>query len=254
VFRTFRVGRLLGFPIEVNLSFLILLGLFVVWLGPMTGLLFVLIALGSVLLHELGHAIMARYLKIPVGGIELHFFGGAAKLLAPPRTPGDEILVAAAGPAVSFALGGVGMLLAALTGWQVASLLGWINLIMGVFNLLPALPMDGGRIFRALLQRRIGFLRATEISGVVARVGAIALGVIGLVSLQVYLVLLAVVLWSMGTAELAVARHNAQVLAQTVGGGAVRIYPNGYVPGPRPVPGPQPVPGPRIIRVQSSRP
>lgn len=223
--RTFRIGRLLGFPIEVNLSFLILLGVFVLWLGPVTGLSFVLIAFGSVLLHELGHALMARHLRIPVAGIELHFFGGAAKLMAPPRTPGDEIAVAAAGPAVSFALGGLGMVLAALTDWQVFTLLGWINLIMGLFNLLPALPMDGGRIFRALMQRRTSFLHATEIAVVVARVAAIGLGLAGLLTLHLYIVVLAVMLWSMGTAELHAARHNDAILR-----GNVRVYPNGYVP------------------------
>ncbi|HUH00981.1 MAG TPA: M50 family metallopeptidase [Kofleriaceae bacterium] len=247
MFRTIRVGRLFGFPVEVNLSFLLLLGFFVVWLGPITGMMFVAIAFGSVLLHELGHALMARHLRIPVAGIELHFFGGAAKLMAPPRTPGDEIAVAAAGPAVSFALGGLGLAIAALTGWQVASLLGWINLIMALFNLVPALPLDGGRIFRALLQRRTGFLRATEISVAVARVAAVSLGVIGLFTLHLYFVLLAVLLWSMGTAELAVARHNAPLMQEDT----VRVYPNGYVPEDpkRPPPG-----GPRIVRVRLTRP
>jgi Zn-dependent protease len=166
---------------------------------------------------------MARHLKIPVAGIELHFFGGAAKMTEAPRTPGDEIAVAAAGPAVSFALGGLGMVLAALTGWHIFVLLGWINLIMGVFNLLPALPMDGGRIFRALLQRRVGFLRATEISVTVARVAAGAMALIGIVTLQVYLVLLAFVLWSMGTTELTVARHNARIMGHDDGPRIIRV-------------------------------
>jgi len=205
-FRTFRIGRLLGFPLEVNLTFLVMLAVFALWLGPVAGLLAIVISFGSVLLHELGHAVVARHLGVPVAGIELHFFGGAAKMMGQPRTAGDEIAIAAAGPAVSFALGGLFMLLTAATGAWPLALVTWVNLIIGAFNLIPALPMDGGRIFRALLQRRLGFLRATEVSIMVARVLAGALAVYGLVTLQLYLVLLAVVLWTFGTAELANAR------------------------------------------------
>ena len=68
---------------------------------------------GSVLVHELGHALVARHLGVPVAGIGLHFFGGAAQMVGLPRRPGDEIAIAAAGPAVSFALAGLGHGLAA---------------------------------------------------------------------------------------------------------------------------------------------
>ncbi len=215
--RTYRIGSLFGFPLEVNLTFLILLAVFMIWLGPVAGLTFVIIAFGSVLLHELGHALVARWLGVPVAGIELHFFGGTAKMIGAPRSSGDEIAIAAAGPAVSFALGGVGVALAALTHSPFFVMLGWINLVMALFNLVPALPMDGGRIFRALLSRRMGMLRATEISVTVARGVAIVMGVVGLVTLQLYLALLAVVLWTMGTAEL----NNARAMAaygQPMGG------------------------------------
>jgi Zn-dependent protease len=207
MFRSYRIGRLLGFDIEVNLSFLIMLGLFVLWSGLLAGVVLVVLAFGSVLLHELGHALVARHLGVRVAGIELHFFGGAAKLAGQPKSAGDEITIAAAGPAVSFALGGVGMVLATLTGWYVLLIFGWINLIMGVFNLIPALPMDGGRIFRAALSKRMGFVRATEVSVTVARGVAIAMGLVALFTLQLYLLLLAVVLWIMGSAELQLARH-----------------------------------------------
>lgn len=209
--RTFRIGRLLGFPIEVNLSFLILLAIFSLWLGPAAGILFLVMAFGSVLLHELGHALVARHLGVEVGGIELHFFGGAAKLMGQPKSAGDEIAIAAAGPAVSFALAGVGLGLASVTGSPLVSMFGWINLIMALFNLVPALPLDGGRIFRALLSKRMGFLPATETSVKVARVFAVAMGAFAVATLQIYLGLLAIVLWSMGSAELSMARQLAEV-------------------------------------------
>jgi Zn-dependent protease len=202
MFRSYRIGTLFGFPIEVNLSFLILLGVVLIWFGGLLGVSIVLLAFGSVLLHELGHALVARHLGVPISGIELHFFGGAAKMTDQPRTAGDEIAIAAAGPAVSFALGGLGLVLGALTGVGLLALLGWLNLIIGAFNLIPALPMDGGRILRALLTRKMSFVRATEISVFIARGFAILLGVYGLFTLQLYLVMLAVVLWLMGASEL----------------------------------------------------
>ena len=201
MFRSFRIGRILGFPVELNLSFLLMLVAATLWLGGLTGLIFILVAFGSVLLHELGHAVVARYLGIPIAGIELHFFGGAAKLAGQPKTPSDEIAIAAAGPAVSFALGGIGMVLAAITGWSALATLGWLNLVIGAFNLIPALPMDGGRILRAALTPKLGYLRATETSVTVARILAIGAGVFAVASGHLYLAVLAVVVWLMGTAE-----------------------------------------------------
>jgi Zn-dependent protease len=211
--RSFRIGRLLGFPIEVNLSFLIMLGVVLLVWGGLVGVFAVLVAFASVLLHELGHAVTARRLGVPVVGIELHFFGGAAKMVGQPRTANDEVWIAAAGPAVSFALGVAGLTLGAITGGlglgAAATLfqyIGWINLIIGVFNLVPALPMDGGRILRALLTRKVTFERATEISVRIARGVALALALTGLFTLQLYLVLLAAFLWFLGASELHMAR------------------------------------------------
>src|SRR5690606_35374760 len=83
---------------------------------------------------------------------------------------------------------------------------GWINVVIGAFNLVPALPMDGGRILRALLTRKYPFTRATEIAVRIARGFAIALALTGLLTLHLYLLLLAAVLWLMGAAELHMAR------------------------------------------------
>ncbi len=207
MFRTYRIGTLLGFPIEVNLSFLLMLGAVLLFMGGVAGVIMVSIAFGSVLLHELGHAVIARRRGVAVAGIELHFFGGAAKMLNQPRTARDELAIAAAGPAVSFALALIGLALGTISGLHFVSMVGWINLVIATFNLVPALPMDGGRIFRAALSGRLGFLRATEISVSVARVFAVALGIFALATTQIFLLLLVFVLWTMGSAELAFARH-----------------------------------------------
>jgi Zn-dependent protease len=199
--RSFRLGTLAGFPVSVNLSFLIMLGVVAVWFGGMQGVAVLLIAAGSVLLHELGHALMARHLGVPVVGIELHFFGGAAQMSDLPRSPDDEIAVAVAGPAVSFALAGIGHGLAGITGLPALALFGWVNLMLAVFNLLPAFPSDGGRILRAWLARRRGLVSATELAVKVGRVVCVALVVLGLVVGSLQLVLVATVLWLMGSAE-----------------------------------------------------
>jgi Zn-dependent protease len=224
--RSFRLGTLLGFPIEVNLSFLLLLGVVALTMGGLVGVAVVLLAFGSVLLHELGHALVARHLGVRVAGIELHFFGGAAKIVDMPRRPGDEIAIAAAGPAVSFALAGVSLLLAQVALPGLFGLLGYVNLVIGAFNLIPALPMDGGRILRALLSRRHGFLKATRFAVTMARGFSIALGLYGLFSLHLYLVLLAGVLWLMSTAELTQARVRGRAYRDR---DEVEVLPSGAV-------------------------
>jgi len=201
MFPRYRLGTLLGFPIWVNLSFILLLCVAPLWMGGAAGLLLALTVAGSVLLHELGHAVMARHLGVPIAGIELHFFGGAAQMAGMPRKPGDEIAVAAAGPAVSFALAGLGFGLGAVTALPFLVVFGWVNLVLAGFNLLPAFPSDGGRILRALLARRRGLVAATELAVKVGRVVCVALALIGLFQGAYQLILLAGVLWVMGGAE-----------------------------------------------------
>ena len=206
MFKSWRLGSAFGFPVEVNLSFLILLGLVLVGFGGFVGVMIVLMAFASVLLHELGHAIVARKLNVHVSGIELGFFGGAAKMENLPRKADHEVAIAAAGPAVSLMLGGAGLGLAALTHIGLFAMLGWTNLIIAGFNLIPALPMDGGRILRALLTRRMSFIAATDAAVYVSRIAAIAFGVFGLAYGVFQLVFLAPFLWMMGTREQQLAR------------------------------------------------
>ena len=197
----FRVGSLFGFPIRIHLSFLLLLGVVMVFWGGLAGLGLVAMVAGSVVVHEVGHALMARRLGVPVRAIGLHFFGGAAEMTQLPRKPSDEVAIAAAGPGVSFALAGVGHGLAALTGVHALSIFGWVNLMLGTFNLLPAFPSDGGRILRALLARRRGLVRGTDLAVKIGRGFCIAMGITGAVIGSLQLVLIAFVLWTMGGVE-----------------------------------------------------
>jgi Zn-dependent protease len=130
-----------------------------------------------------------------------------------PRSANDEIAIAAAGPAVSLMLGGAGLGLAALTGVSFFGMLGWINLVIAGFNLIPALPMDGGRILRAALSYRMDYVRATDIAVKIARVVTVGFVVVGLAYGIWTLVLLAPFLWMMSSQEQRLARYAADEFA-----------------------------------------
>ena len=217
LFKSWRLGTFFGFPVDVNLSFGLLLGLVFVAFGGFAGVLLVSLVFASIVVHELGHALVARKLGVHVSGIELGFFGGAAKMVELPRTANDEVMIAAAGPAVSLALGGAGLLLAGATHVGLFGWLGWTNLILAAFNLIPALPMDGGRILRALLTRKLDFVHATDISVRVAHVTAVVFGVVGLLGAY-QLLFLAPFLWIMASRERMLARGMAHRYASGQGG------------------------------------
>ena len=231
--KSWRLGSVLGFPVEINLSFLLLLALVFFAFGGAIGVALILLVFGSVLLHELGHAVVARKLGVRVAGIELSFFGGAAKMVQLPRTATHELLIAAAGPAVSLILGAIGLGLGAVTHASLFTWLGWTNLIIAAFNLIPALPRDGGRILRAALTRRMDFVQATDVAVTIARVVAIGFAVIGLFG-PFQLLILAPFLWMMGTQERMLARMMADRYVSTRDGyverrhGDVEVMPRGF--------------------------
>jgi Zn-dependent protease len=120
------------------------------------GLLAAVLLFASVLLHELAHALVAIQHGVPVGGITLHIFGGVSQLDSEPETPRAELLIAIVGPLTSFAIAGISHALGRLvSGPAWAEALGGyvaaVNLVVGVFNLVPAFPLDGGRVLRAAL-------------------------------------------------------------------------------------------------------
>jgi len=168
---SFRLGRVFDVEIGIHPSWLIIgflvtyslaVGQFPLQYPDWTPALYWVVAaatsvlfFASVLAHELSHALVARRFGLKVTSITLFIFGGAASLEGEPKRPRDEALIAAAGPLMSLALGVILLLIdlvvqhpqvAALVGW-----LGYINITLGVFNLIPGFPMDGGRILRALL-------------------------------------------------------------------------------------------------------
>jgi len=212
----FQLARIFGIRIGVSSSWFFVLFLLIYWLsqeyfpevmsGSQTTVYVVAVAgafgyFASLILHELGHALVARRLGIPIAGIDLWFFGGLSQMRREPQSAGEEFKIAAAGPAVTLLLFGLCLgavfLLAssgtlsdvalaragtkttpvlALVGW-----LGFINAALLVFNIVPAFPLDGGRIARALVWWRTGDRnRATHATGRAGQVFAITLGLLGL--------------------------------------------------------------------------
>jgi Zn-dependent protease len=170
------------------------------------GLALILLLFLCVLLHEYGHALTARRFGIGTRSITLLPIGGLALLESMPKDPRQEILVALAGPAVNLAIAValfLGLLIAgrtgALTGFDldggsIPETLLAANLLLAVFNMLPAFPMDGGRVLRAVLALRMDRVRATRLAARVGQVLAVGLGFLGLIG-NPFLVLIAVFVW-----------------------------------------------------------
>ncbi len=165
----------------------------------------------SVLVHELGHAVVARAYGVRTARITLWFLGGIAQLDEIPRRRGAEAVVAIVGPITSGLLSVV--LAAALRGTAmgggaafVVSYLAITNAGLALFNLLPALPLDGGRVLRSLMAIPMGQERATRVSSMVSRGVAILLGVYGFLTLQVFLLAIAFFIDAAGRTEMRAVR------------------------------------------------
>ncbi|MBO6573966.1 MAG: site-2 protease family protein [Rhodothermales bacterium] len=197
-----RIGTVSGIGIFVHWTFWILLGGLFAWymylgatvVAAIMGIVLVLAVFGCVILHELGHAMAARRYGIPTLDITMYPIGGVARLQRIPREPKQELVIALAGPAVNL---GIAALLALLGGagqgadplWMVMSgdggmleMLMWINLALVGFNMIPAFPMDGGRVFRAGLATWTDYRRATHIASLVGIVMAIGMIIYGVVT------------------------------------------------------------------------
>jgi stage IV sporulation protein FB len=192
------IGTIAGTAVRVHITFL----LFLVWIfaadyasgGPdeaWTGLLFMVLLFACVLAHEFGHIFTARAFGVATPDVTLLPIGGVARLERIPEEPRQEFLIAIAGPAVNVAIGlalalaGAHLSPSALSGVENAHIsmldrLAIVNLFLAAFNMIPAFPMDGGRVLRALLATRMGHTRATETAAAVGQFVAFLLGFAGL--------------------------------------------------------------------------
>ena len=233
---SFKLGRLLGIDVHIHFTFLILLVVigFAHWVpdrsvsAALGGLLFFALLFVCVLLHEFGHALMARRFGLRTRDITLLPIGGVARLERTPEKPAQELLVALAGPAVNVIIAlALGAWLLLAHAWQPVSSLkiaegGMIERLLAVnaglvlFNMLPAFPMDGGRVLRAVLAMKMNLTRATIMATRAGKVMAV-LFVTGGVFTNPMLILIALVGWCGASQE-----HALTQVRSVVAGASVR--------------------------------
>ena len=221
---SWHLGRFAAIDVRIHWTFLLL----PVWIyfsnlaagsgmvAATVAVLFVLAIFGCVVLHEYGHALTARRFGIGTRDITLLPIGGVASLHRMPRNPLQELAIAVAGPAVNVVIAAalfIALPMIATTSLLPAAVIGflsklaWVNVALVVFNMLPAFPMDGGRVLRASLALAMPYANATRIAVRVGRIAAVGLGVLGLFSGNLMLVALAAFVFMAAGAELAMANQ-----------------------------------------------
>lgn len=203
-----KIGSVMGIPIRLHITFLLILPIFayVFAINPYPygfqgveppaikyalSTLTAILLFASILVHELAHSYLAMRYGVNIESITLFLFGGVSSMEEMPRDPGQEAKMASAGPLTSLLIGGVCLLIYGyiiapnsalsanpvfLTIW----ILGAMNIILGIFNLLPAFPMDGGRVLRAFYARRMSYIKATQSAAAVGKFFAILLAIFGI--------------------------------------------------------------------------
>lgn len=204
-----KIGSVMGIPIRLHITFLLILPMFAYVFAinpqpfgfegvepPITkyslSVLTAILLFASIILHELAHSYMAMRYGVKIESITLFLFGGVSAMEEIPRKPGQEAKMASAGPLTSLIIGFVclymyGKLISPsptlsqnpvyLTIW----ILGVMNLVLGIFNLLPAFPMDGGRVLRSFYARRMSYVKATQSAATVGKFFAILMAIFGIV-------------------------------------------------------------------------
>lgn len=207
-----RIGKIAGIDLHLHWTFpLLLVGVFAYYLIAGHGLAIALAGVGligvvflCVVLHEFGHALAARRYGVPTRDITLYPIGGVARLQRIPEKPSQEFVVALAGPAVNVVIAAVLAVLLIVTGATFELGRGllaphemflqnifWINILLVGFNMLPAFPMDGGRVLRSLLAMRLDYVRATQIAATVGQGMAILFGLAAIMIFNPFLLIIA---------------------------------------------------------------
>jgi len=195
---SFKIGSAWGIPIELHLTFILLIvAVFILFYPQIYSFVLILFLFVFVVFHELAHSVVARRYGIKVRKIILYPIGGVSEIEEIPENPSIEWRMAIAGPVTSLILGGAFLGINQFISIQIplstvpSSILssgnllldlGFINLLLGAFNLIPAFPMDGGRVFRALLAERMKFSDATKYAAYIGRIFGILMVVVGVFS------------------------------------------------------------------------
>lgn len=225
------IGRVAGIQLRMHLSFLILVVIFALGSsgpggpGPVAGVGWLAIIFSCVVAHELAHSLVARRRGATVREIVLLPIGGVSKLENLPERPGDEFAIAIVGPLMSFAIAAASAVIAVLLGVKLIPIdlyagaiihrLVWFNLIVGAFNLLPAYPLDGGRVLRSWLERSRDLETATRMAARVGRAFAVVLVAIGIL-FDFWLVIIGAFVWFGASAEEAATITHVRLQGHTV--------------------------------------
>lgn len=214
-----KLGKIAGIDVSLHWTLLLLIaitGLQAPAGGAIAASSLIAAVFGCVLLHEFGHSMAARQFGIETSSIVLLPIGGIASLERMPRKPLQELWIAVAGPLVNVVIAtGLGLLLWTGTIAALApSYVGWLqmlmfyNMVLVAFNLLPAFPMDGGRVLRACLAMRLPYVTATNTAASLGKVVAVMLGIFALMNGQLMLMLLAGFVFFAGSAEARMVRDE----------------------------------------------
>jgi len=213
------LGRIAGTEIKLHITFI----LFLVWIfganwaaggleQAWTSLAFLILLFACVVAHEFGHIFAARGYGIATPDVTLLPIGGLARLERIPEEPREELVIAIAGPLVNVVIAAVLVIvlgarldttiLASIESSKISMIdrLAMVNVFLALFNLIPAFPMDGGRVLRALLATRMGYVRATEVAAVIGQGFAFVLGFVGLFS-NVLLIFIALFVYLAASSE-----------------------------------------------------
>lgn len=230
----YTIGRITGTEIKVHLTFVLFLGWWTLLgyraggpSGGITAALLLLALFACIVLHEFGHILMARRFGVRTPDVILLPIGGVARLERIPDEPRQELLIALAGPAVTAALALIFYLTLRLTGGdaevdQLSPLAPFLNQLLVtnvwllLFNMIPAFPMDGGRVLRALLASRLGLARGTRVAATLGQSLAMLGGLYGITAQHPFLVLIAFFVFLGATAE-------AQAMETRVAGDGLQV-------------------------------
>jgi Zn-dependent protease/CBS domain-containing protein len=203
-----KIGSVMGIPIRLHITFLLILPIFAYVFAinpypygfqgvepPATkyalSTITAILLFASILLHELAHSYLAKRYGVNIESITLFLFGGVSSMEEMPRDPGQEAKMAFAGPLTSLIIGAACLLVygniiapnPALSGnpiYLTIWILGAMNIVLGIFNLLPAFPMDGGRVLRSFYARRMSYVKATQSAAAVGKFFAILMAIFGI--------------------------------------------------------------------------
>jgi Zn-dependent protease len=211
-----KLFEIFGISINIHITFLLLPVLFYFKEG-LSGVLLVIIIFACVTFHELTHSLVAKKFGIGVRDITLLPIGGVASMSKMPESPKQEFLISVSGPLSNIFLAAVFFLIFYYTPWiprevlrhplsgesliYTVAWLPWANMMLAVFNMLPAFPMDGGRVLRAILSIRMNYAKATRIAVGIGHIFAIIFGFWGLVTGNIFLILIALFIYIAASAE-----------------------------------------------------